>query len=153
MGLSDKTQKSTQSSQTQNQYGYQPGASSPDIDALRNTKFNIDPSIGYRLGEKERQLNESLADPTGGYMTPAIRDAIERSGQRELASQAGQQTREGAFDVNKLNYSKNLATADLTKPVLTQTGSTSSGSGKTVQSESPWGTIAQVGASVAPLSL
>lgn len=86
-------------------------------------------------------------------MTPQIRDAIKRSGQRDLMQQAGQQTREGAFDVNKLNYSKNLATADLTKPVLTQTGSSSSGTGKTVQSESPWGTVAGVGANLAPLSL
>lgn len=76
-----------------------------------------------------------------------------RSGQRELMQQAGQQTREGTFDQNKLNYSRNLAVADITKPILTQTGSTSSGTGKTVQSESPWGTVAGVGASLAPLSL
>ena len=65
--------------------------------------------------------------------------------------QAGEQTREGQFDVNKLNYGKNLAVAGMTAPVLTQTGGTSSG--KTVQSESPWGTALQIGSAAAPLSL
>lgn len=153
MGLSDKKQESKQNSQTSNTFGYQPGASSPDIDALRNQKFQIDPSIGFRLGEKERQLEDSMVSPTGGYVTPQIRDAILRSGRRDLMQQAGQQTREGAFDQNKLNYSRNLAVADMTKPVLTQTSSSSSGTGAVRQSESPWGTIAGVGSSLAPLSL
>lgn len=76
-----------------------------------------------------------------------------RSERRELGQQAGQQAREGQFDVNRLNQSKNLAMASLTRPILTQTGSSSSGTGTVKQSESPWATIAQVGAQAAPLSL
>jgi hypothetical protein len=76
-----------------------------------------------------------------------------RSERRELGQQAGQQAREGAYDVNRLNQSKDLALASLTRPILTQTGSTSSGTGTVKQSESPWATIAQVGAQAAPLSL
>lgn len=78
-----------------------------------------------------------------------------RSGQRELMQTAGQQTREGAYDVNRLNTQKNLALAGLTRgSVGTQSG-TSSGttSGTTVQSQSPWGTIAGIGSSLAPISL
>ena len=125
----------------------------PDIAALRGTKFQTDPSIGYRLAEKERQLSDTFQNPTGGFVTPQIRDAIMRSERRELMQQAGQQTREGAYDVNRLNYGKNLAVADMTKPILTQTGSTSTGQGTTVQSQSPWAAAAQVGAQAAPLSL
>lgn len=151
------TQNSTQNAQVSNQYGYQTPPSTPDIDKLRDQKFQIDPSIGYRLGEKERQLSDTFSNPAGGYVTPAIRDAILRSGRRDLMSQASQATREGQHDVNRLNYGRNAAVAGMTAPVLTQTGSTSSGtssgSGTVSQSQSPWGTIAQVGASAAPLSL
>lgn len=87
----------------------------------------------------------------GGYTTPQIRDAIMRGGQRELMQEAGAQARAGAFDVNRLNQSRDLALAGMTRPVLTQTGST--GTGTVVQSQSPWATIAQVGAQAAPMSL
>lgn len=76
-----------------------------------------------------------------------------RGERRELGQQAGQQAREGQYDVNRLNQSKNLALAGLTRPILTQTGSTSNSSGTVKQSESPYGTIAQLGAQMAPLSL
>lgn len=153
MGLSDKKQTSTQSSQSANTYGFQNVPDTPDIIRARSDEARIDPSIGYRLGEKERQLSDSFASPTGGYVTPQIRDAIMRSERRGLAQQAGQQAREGAFDVNRLNQSRNLAMANLTRPILTQTGSTSSGTGTVKQSESPFGTIAGVAAQAAPLSL
>lgn len=69
--------------------------------------------------------------------------------------QAGQQTREGQFDVNRLNQSKDLALAGLTRPILTQTGSTSqsSGTGQVTQGQNPFGTILSTGAQMAPLSL
>jgi len=86
-------------------------------------------------------------------VTPQIRDAIMRSGRRDLMSQAGEQTREGAFDVNRMNLAKGAGLAEMTRPILTQTGSTSSGTGTTTQSQSPWATIAGVGAQAAPLSL
>lgn len=76
-----------------------------------------------------------------------------RSQRRGLMQDASQATREGQFDVNKLDFSRNLAVADMTKPILTQNSSTSTGQGQTTQSQSPWGTIAGIGASVAPLSL
>lgn len=89
----------------------------------------------------------------GGYTTPQIRDAIQRSQQRELMQMGGQQTREGMSDVNRLNQSRNLALASLTRPILTQTGSTSSGKGTVVQSESPWATVAKVAAQSGGMSL
>lgn len=153
MGLSDTKQKSNQTSTTSNQYGFENVPDTPDIIAARNDRATVDPSIGYRVAEKERQLDDSFASPTGGYVTPQIRDAIQRGERRELFQQAGQQQREGQFDVNRLNQSKNLALAGLTRPILTQRGSTTKGEGSVVQSESPFKVVAQTAAQAAPLSL
>ena len=121
----------------------------PDIIAARQSTAQVDPTIGYRLGEAQRNLKETYQNPLGGYATPQIRDAVLRSGGRELAQQAGEQTREGQFDVNRLNQNKDLALAGLTRGV-NQTGTSS---GKIVQSESPWAGIAGAAAQAAPLSL
>ena len=70
---------------------------------------------------------------------------------------AGEQAREGQFDVNRLNQSKDLALAGLTQPRLVNTGmtsqGTSSGTGTVTQGQNPFGTIFGTAASVAPLSL
>jgi hypothetical protein len=123
----------------------------PDIIAARQNRAQIDPSIGARLGEKERQLQSTFDNPMGGYTTPQIRDAVMRSGQRELAQQAGQQTREGAYDVNRLNQSRNLALAGLTRGE--DTSSTGTATGKITQAESPFKVGAAVAGQLAPLSL
>jgi hypothetical protein len=71
----------------------------------------------------------------------------------------GEQAREGQFDVNRLNQSKDLALAGLTQPRLVNSGSTtqgtatSMGTGTVTQGQNPFGTALQVGAQVAPLSL
>lgn len=165
MGLSDRKQTSRQTSTssgsgtTTNQYGFLNVPDTPDIVAARNDRAQIDPSIGYRVGEAQRQLNESFDNPMGAFVTPQIRDAMRRSGQRELLQIGGQQTREGMSDVNRLNQSKNLALAGMTSPRLVNTGSTStqtgtqSGTGTVTQGQSPWATALQVGAQAAPLSL
>lgn len=153
MGISDKKQESKQTSQTANTYGFENVPDTPDIIAARNDTAQIDPSIGYRLGEKERQLDESLASPTGAYVTPQIRDAIKRSNLREMQQQAGEQAREGQFDVNRLNQQRKLALAGITRPILTQQSSTSTGTGTVKQSTSPYATIATTAAQTAPLSL
>lgn len=151
--MSDQKQKSTQQGTTTATYGHVDTPDTPDILKARSNTARIDPSIGARLGEQQRQLNSSLASPTGGYVTPQIKDAIQRSQSRELMQEAGAQTRAGQFDVNRINTSKDLALADLTKKQFVQTGGTSTGSGTVTQSQSPLGTIAQVGAAAAPMSL
>lgn len=61
--------------------------------------------------------------------------------------------RQGQFDVNRLGYGRDVAVAGMTAPQLTQTGSSSTGQGTVSQSQSPFATIASVGAAAAPLSL
>ena len=152
MGLSDKTQKSSGTT-TSSGTSTTSVPDTPDIIAARGYQPRIDPSIGYRLGEKERQLDESLASPTGGYVTPQIRDAIRRSGQRDLMQQAGEQTREGAYDVNRQQGAQKLALAGLTRGSTTSGTSTGTSTGKITQSDSPWATVSNIATNAAPLSL
>lgn len=157
MGLSSKKQetKQTQQSQTQNQYGYQTPPDTPDITRLRGQKFEIDPGLSAQYNRQRQQLEHGFQQPTGAYYSPQTRDAILRSGRERLGQQEAQAMREGQFDVNKLDYARNAALAGMTAPVLTQTGSNSSGSGTstTVQSQNPMGAILGTAAQAAPLSL
>ena len=107
-----------------------PGASSPDIDALRNAKYEIDPSIGYRAGAAKRRLDNSFTNPLGGYSTPQRDEAIRRSAGRSIDEQSGMEARAGQFDVNRLNLGKEQFLAGLTAPPLVQSGSTSTGTEK-----------------------
>lgn len=142
-----QTQNQTQNQafNTQNQYGWQTPPDTADIQALRGTQFQIDPSIGYRIGGAIRRMQSSFNSPLGGYYTPGMRAAIERGQERELMQQGGQQTREGIYDVNNQNYARNLAVAGMTAPRLTQTGSSGQSSGTvsgtssgTSQTSEPW---------------
>lgn len=110
-----------------------PGASSPDIDTLRNTQFKVDPTIGFRAGSAKRRLENSYNNPLGGYTTPQIRDAQLRSGERSIDEQAGMESRAGQYDVNNQTFQKNAYLAGLTAPPLVQTGTsgTQTGSYKT----------------------
>lgn len=157
IGLSDQKQKTTQTQQSQarNEYGWQAPPDSPDLNKLRDAKFEIDPGIPAQFGRERQQLEHGFNQPAGAYYPTQVKDAILRSGNERIGQQEAQAMREGQFDVNKLNFARDSAVAGMTRPVLTQTGSTSSGSGTgtATQSQSPYGTIASVGAQFAPLSL
>ena len=101
-----------------------------DIDRLRNTQFQIDPTIGYRAGAAKRQLGQSFINPLGGYSTPQRDEAIRRSMGRQIDEDAATQFRAGQYDVNNQNYSRNLAVAGLTAPPLVQSGSSYTGQEK-----------------------
>jgi len=72
---------------------------------------------------------------------------------REMQQEAGAETRAGAYDVNRIDAANKLALAGLTRGSTTTGTQTGTNTGTIKQSASPWGTIAQVGASAAPLSL
>lgn len=149
MGLSDKTQKSTGS--TTSSYGWQTPPTTPALEKLAGTQFQVDPTIGARAGEAQRTLQNSFNNPVGGFTTPAMRDAMMRSGSRELMQRSGEETRAGQYDVNKLNYGRDLAVAGMSAPTLTQTGGTSQGT--VTQGSNPVGGVLQGAASLAPLSM
>jgi hypothetical protein len=148
LGLSDTTQKSSQTTSGKSSTTV---PDTPDIIAARQHEAQIDPTIGYRLGEQQRQLKSSFNNPMGGATTGQIRDAVLRSGNRELAQQAGEQMRAGQYDVNRLNQSKDLALAGLTRGQ--NEDYSGQAQGKIVQSDSPLKTAAAVAGQMGPLSL
>jgi len=99
----------------------------PDIDALRNYRAQVDPSISYRYGSALRRIKDTFQNPLGGYATPAMRDAVLRSNERELAQSAGQEFREGQFDVNRMDLGRLSGLAELTAPRTVQSNETSTG--------------------------
>lgn len=134
-------QTQNQSFNTQNAYGWQTPNDTADVQVLRSHQFQIDPTIGYRVGGAIRRMQDSYQNPLGGYTTPQIRDATMRSQERELMQQGGQQFREGAYDVGNQQYGQKLAVAGMTAPRLVQTGSSGQQSGTssgTATTSTPW---------------
>lgn len=101
-----------------------PGANTPDIERLRGQQFKVDPSIGYRVGGALRRLKDQMTSPTGGYVTPQMRDSIMRSQERSLLESGSEAMREGQHDVNQQEYSRNALLAGLTQPT-TSSGTSS----------------------------
>lgn len=127
--------------------------STPALDTLRNQTFEIDPGIAAQYGRARSDLNRSFATPTGGYVAPQVADMQRQSGMERLGRDQAQAEREGQFDVNKLNYSRNLAVAGQSAPQLVQTGTTGQQQGTVTTSQSPWAAIGGAAAQAAPLSL
>lgn len=126
----------------------------PDIATLRGYSARVDPSIPSRVGGALRRMNNTFQNPSGGSATPAMKDAIMRSNERELNQQAGEQFREGQFDANRLDQARLTGLAELTAPRTVQSNETSSStnSGKGTITQTPsWlstiGGLVQGGAS------
>lgn len=140
-----QNQQQNQQFNTQNAYGWQTPPDTADVQRLRDTQFQIDPTIGSRIGGAVRRMQSSFNSPLGGYYTPGMRAAIERGQERELMQTGGEQTRAGIYDVNNQNYARNLAVAGMTAPRLVQTGASGQSSGTvsgtssgTSTTSSPW---------------
>jgi hypothetical protein len=151
--LSDKKQTTQGTTSNTASYDYKTPPTTPALDTLKNQTFEIDPGIAAQYGRERNDLNRSFQNPTGAFLSPQVRDMQLESGRERLGSQEAQAMREGAYDVNKLNFARNQAVAGMSAPQLVQTGSTGTQQGTTIQSESPWKTALQVGASAAPISL
>lgn len=146
MSKKKTTTNQTQNSQTTASYGYQPGASSADIDAVRDFKFTADPSIGYAFANAKNQIGNSFNNPLGGLYNGNMRDAILRSTTSNLAMQESQAKSEANQALQGQRFGQKSAVAGLTAPRFVQTGGTSSGtsSGQQVYSPSTLDTIGQV---------
>lgn len=153
MGISSSSQNQTSRNTTANTFTRLPGASSPDIDTLRNTKFDIDPGLSAEYGKARSDLNKSFQQPLGAYLSPQVRDAQLRSGNERLNRDEAQAMRQGQYDVNNQKFGRDVTVAGLTAPPLVQAGSTSTGSGTVTQNPSAFSTALGIGSAVAPLSL
>jgi len=126
---------------------------SPDIQAYRGWQPQTDPGLSYQYANARNRLNQSFDNPLGGYATPAMRDAMLRSGNRQLDQDESQAFRQGSYDVNQQKAGQLGTLAALTRGTNTTGTSsgtgTASGTGTQTQSGISWGEIlgaaAQVG--------
>lgn len=123
-----------------------------DVSALRDMKFEVDPSVSAKYAQANKQLDEGFNNPLGGYTTSAVRDATARAGHMKLAQGEAQETREAGFQNQSLDYARKAAVAEMTAPRLTQSGQSGYGS-QVVQSQGMGGQIAQGAATVASAAL
>jgi hypothetical protein len=134
----ETTQSGTTNTNTTNTYGYQPGAQSADIDALRNHQFTADPRIGYSYSRQRQQLQDSYNNPLGGYYSPTMRDSQIRAGIASLGQQEAQDYSAANQQLQGQQFAQKATVAGLTAPRLEQTGGSTtgqtSGTGMTTQS-------------------
>lgn len=123
MSEKTKTQQTQSSSGAFNQTTA-PQTDTADINRLREQKFQVDPSIGYRVGGALRRMKDQMNNPLGGYGTGQTRDATMRSQERSLLESGSQAMREGQHGVNQQELIRNTALAGLTQGT-TQSGTSS----------------------------
>ncbi len=99
----------------------------PDIEAARAYKPQVDPGISYSFGRAKNALRSGFNNPLGAYTPAAVRDAMVFQGEQDLAQQEAQALRESDRDVNEQEWQKRYALAGLTAPRLVQTGGSSTG--------------------------
>lgn len=116
-------------------------------------KFEVDPGLATQYADQRAQVRKGFNNPLGAYYNPQVKESMQRASDERLGQEEAQAFRGGQFDVNRLNYSKQAALAGMTAPQLTQTGSSSSGTGTINQSTNPTGSILSAGAALAPLSM
>lgn len=137
--MSKKTRTTTNQSQSYantNSYGWQTAPETADVAALRDFKFQADPSIGYAFGSAKSAIGNSFNNPLGGVYSPQMRDAILRSSLSGLAQQESQAKSEAHQGLQGQQFAQRAAVAGMTAPRLVQLGSsgTSTGQGNSVQS-------------------
>ena len=111
-----------------NSYSYIPHPGSADINALRNFKAEVNPTIPYRYAAAKEDLENSFHAPLGAATSPAARDAAARSASNRLRMDEAVDTAASYADANNANFGRQAAVAGMTSPQFAQTG------GQTVQS-------------------
>lgn len=116
-------------------------------------KFEVDPSVSAKYAQANQQLSEGFNNPAGAYTTPAVREAVERSGKMRLAQGEAQELREGGYQSQAMDYARKAAVAELTGPRLTQSGQSGYNTQAMAPGPSAAGQVAQGAASVASAAL
>lgn len=156
--------KKSNTQQTQNQtytnaasYGWQAPPDTADVAAYRAYRPEVDPSIASGAAEFKRRLNSSFINPLGGNVTAGMKDALLRSGNRQIDQDASQAFRAGAYDVNQQRGGQLASLAALTSPRLTQTSSsgssTGTGTSNTTQGNNLFGDVLQISQAAAGIGL
>ena len=93
--------------------------------ALEGMKASVDTSIPFNFANQREQLTNSYQNPMGAYTSPAVRDALQRSGGQGLAQQEAQAQQNSQNYANDTNYGRAASYAAMTAPKFVQTGGTS----------------------------
>lgn len=110
-------------------YDWKQTPDSPDIEAYRSYRPQVDPTIAHGAAAARNRFNASFINPLGGFSTPQRDEAIRRAGNRQIDQDASQAFRAGAYDVNQQRGGQLAGLAALTAPRLVQTGSSGTSSG------------------------
>jgi len=149
-----QTQNQNQAYNNTSTYGWMTPPDTADIDAMRDFQFGSDPRVGYSYARTRRNLGESYASPTGGYSTPALRDAMYRAQLEDVGQQEAQALAEENYAHQGLEYAKRADVAQLTQPRMVQTSNsgtstgTSTGNSNIQQSGGALGSIIAGGSNV-----
>jgi len=136
-------QSGTSAFNNTNTYGQIVPIDTPDTQAFRDYRPEIDPSIAYGAAEAKNRLNQSFINPLGGRYSPHIEDAIKRTENRRIDQDASQAFRVGQNDVNRARQGQLGTLAALTAPRIVNTGS--SGTGSSTGTMSGTGTMVERG--------
>lgn len=154
---STTTQNQNQSFQNQNTYSQIKPDDTPDIQAFRGWNPESDPNIPYRAAASHERLHSSLINPIGGYYSPNTRDAIQRSGDRQIDQDASMASRSGQYDQNQQRLGQLSSLAGLTQSKIVNSGSSGtgnmSGTSTQVQSGDLLGQLLGAGAQVGSAAL
>lgn len=137
MGGPKTKQQTSQSYNNTNTYGYVPGASSTDIDAVRAHEFSHDPRIGYAYSRARQQAHDSYNQPLAGYSTPQLRDASLRASDADSAQAEGQALAEENFNLENMKYGQKMDVAQLTAPRLVNQSSSGTQAGTSTSQTNP----------------
>jgi hypothetical protein len=97
----------------------------PDIQAARAWKPQIDPGIGYTFARARQALKNQFDNPLGADTPAAVRDAAIYAGENDIAQQEAQAYRSAYNDANQQEWGKLNTLAQLTRPELVGLGTTS----------------------------
>lgn len=152
---SKTTQTQTQSGSGTFNQTTTPQADTADIKKLREQKFQVDPTIGYRVSAALRRMKDQIANPNGKYMSAGVRDATMRSDERALLESGSEAMRGGAHDVNQQDFARNATVAGMTQGTTSSGTSNQSGNmtGVGTTSQPLMGTIIGSGAGVGAAAL
>jgi hypothetical protein len=104
--------------ETNREFSFLTPPDTDDVRAFRDFRPEIDPTIGFRQAEQNRQLDRTLNNPLGSYTTPEMREQRQLRGREQIAQNAGMEQRAGQFDQNRLRMQQLGSLSDQTKPIL-----------------------------------
>jgi hypothetical protein len=143
----NQTSSGTQNSNfaNTNTYGWQTAPDTEDTKAYREWRPQIDPGLGAQYAGAKNSLTSSFNNPLGGYATPQMRDAQQRTGLRNLNQDESLAFRGAYNDVNAQRGNQLAGLSALTHPTLTQTGSSGNSTGNYTGNMAGTGTATQSG--------